>query len=69
MSFFTLILKRWKKYATLLPSNWLAATPETFTSRRLGRQSAERERISGIDWNEILRKTVGWTSRTKFKTR
>ncbi|PCD06020.1 hypothetical protein CMV16_19880, partial [Peribacillus simplex] len=31
------------------PSNWLAETPETFTSRRLGRQSAERERISGID--------------------
>ncbi|MGG0247934.1 hypothetical protein ABEY24_06020 [Peribacillus frigoritolerans] len=33
-----------------------AETPETFTSRRLGRQSVERERISGIDWNEILRK-------------
>ncbi|WP_413023820.1 hypothetical protein [Peribacillus frigoritolerans] len=56
MSFFTLILKRWKKYVTLLSSNWLAETPETFTSRRLGRQSVERERISGIDWNEILRK-------------
>ncbi|MCR8867874.1 hypothetical protein [Peribacillus frigoritolerans] len=56
MSFFTLILKRWKKYATLLPSNWLVETPETFTSRGLGRQTAERERISGIDWNEILRK-------------
>ncbi|MGE8020486.1 hypothetical protein ACQKOM_16455 [Peribacillus frigoritolerans] len=49
MSFFTLILKGWKKFATLLPNNWLAETPETFTSRRLGRQSAERERISGID--------------------
>ncbi|WHX67877.1 hypothetical protein QNH26_04465 [Peribacillus frigoritolerans] len=46
MRFFTLILKGWKKYATLLP----------FTSRRLGRQSAERERVSGIDWNGILRK-------------
>ncbi|WP_411739555.1 hypothetical protein [Peribacillus sp. S4] len=56
MSFFTLILKGWKKYVTLLPSNWLAETQETFTSRRLGRQSAERELISGIDWNEILRK-------------
>ncbi|MED3845606.1 hypothetical protein [Peribacillus frigoritolerans] len=56
MSFFTLILKRWKKYATLLPSNWLAETPETFALMRLGRQSTERERISGIDWNEILRK-------------
>ncbi|MBD8138129.1 hypothetical protein IFR10_21770 [Bacillus sp. CFBP 13597] len=49
MRFFTLILKRWKKYVTLLPSNWLVETPETFTSRRLGRQSAERERISEID--------------------
>ncbi|MFJ5751764.1 hypothetical protein ACIP97_24840 [Peribacillus frigoritolerans] len=36
--------------------NWLAETPEVFTSRRLGRQSVERERVSGIDWNEILRK-------------
>ncbi|WP_162604459.1 hypothetical protein [Peribacillus frigoritolerans] len=49
MRFFTLILKGWKKFATLQPSNWLVETPETFTSRRLGRQSAERERISGID--------------------
>ncbi|MFA1713764.1 hypothetical protein ACDX66_18770 [Peribacillus frigoritolerans] len=47
--FFTVIHKGCKKFATLLPSNWLAETPETFTSRRLGRQSAERERISGID--------------------
>ncbi|MES9738399.1 hypothetical protein ABWK46_13855 [Peribacillus frigoritolerans] len=53
MSFFTLLLKGWKKFATLLPSNWLVETPETFTSRRLGRQSAERERISGINWNQI----------------
>ncbi|MFS0599363.1 hypothetical protein AB1L16_21930 [Peribacillus frigoritolerans] len=53
MSFFTLVLKGWKKFATLLPSNWLAETLETFTSRRHGRQSAERERISGIDWNQI----------------
>ncbi|WHY14931.1 hypothetical protein QNH16_04470 [Peribacillus frigoritolerans] len=49
MRFFTLILKRWKKYGTLLPNNWLLEAPETFTSRRLGRQSAERERVSGID--------------------
>ncbi|MES9738148.1 hypothetical protein ABWK46_12585 [Peribacillus frigoritolerans] len=48
MRFFTLILKGWKKFAALLPSNWLAETPETFTSRRLRRQSAERERVSGI---------------------
>ncbi|MBD8134417.1 hypothetical protein IFR10_02595 [Bacillus sp. CFBP 13597] len=51
MRFFTLILNGWKKYATLLPSNWLAETPETLASRRLGRQSAERERISEISWN------------------
>ncbi|MGE7648678.1 hypothetical protein ACQKM1_12955 [Peribacillus frigoritolerans] len=56
MRFFTIILKRWKKYATLLPSNWLAEILEVFKSRRLGGQSAERERISRIDWNEILRK-------------
>ncbi|MEV5112227.1 hypothetical protein MRBL20_000312 [Peribacillus frigoritolerans] len=51
MRFFTLILKGWKKYATLLPKNWLAQTPQTLASRRLGRQSAERERISEISWN------------------
>ncbi|PAK40290.1 hypothetical protein, partial [Peribacillus simplex] len=32
-----------------LPKNWLAETPQALTSRRLGRQSAERERISEID--------------------
>ncbi|MFS0814430.1 MULTISPECIES: hypothetical protein [Peribacillus] len=37
-----------KKFATLLPNNWLAETPQTLASRRLGRQSAERERISEI---------------------
>ncbi|WP_185151465.1 hypothetical protein [Peribacillus simplex] len=40
-----------KKFATLLPKNWLDETPETFTLMRLGRQSAERERISEINWN------------------
>ncbi|WP_330501226.1 hypothetical protein V2I71_15590 [Peribacillus frigoritolerans] len=40
-----------KKFATLLPKNWLAETPETLASRRLGRQSAERERISEINRN------------------
>jgi hypothetical protein len=49
LRFITLTLNGWKKYATLLPSNWLAETPETLASRRLGRQSAERERISEID--------------------
>jgi hypothetical protein len=45
------ILIGWKKFATLLPNNWLAETPQTLASRRLGRQSAERERISEINWN------------------
>ncbi|WP_440970937.1 hypothetical protein ACSS6N_09695 [Peribacillus frigoritolerans] len=40
-----------KKFATLLPNYWLAETPQTLASRRLGRQSAERERISEINWN------------------
>jgi hypothetical protein len=40
-----------KKFATLLPNNCLAETPETLAVRRLGRQSAERERISEINWH------------------
>ncbi|MFJ5751785.1 hypothetical protein ACIP97_24945 [Peribacillus frigoritolerans] len=40
-----------KKFATLLPNNWLAETPQTLASRRLGRLSAERERISEINCN------------------
>ncbi|MCK2004687.1 hypothetical protein MZM54_25200 [[Brevibacterium] frigoritolerans] len=44
-------LIRWKKIATLLPKNWLAETPQPLAVRRLGRQSAERERISEINWN------------------
>jgi hypothetical protein len=47
--FFLVILNGWKKFATLLPNNWLAETPQTLVSRRLGRQSAERERISEIN--------------------
>jgi len=49
--FFPVLLNGWKKYATLLPNNWLAETPQTLASRRLGRRSAERERISEINWN------------------
>jgi len=45
-----------KIFVTLLPKNWLAETPQTLAWRRLGRQPAERERISGINWNVILRK-------------
>ncbi|MGG0789090.1 hypothetical protein ABE132_10175 [Peribacillus simplex] len=40
-----------KKFATLLPKNWLAETPETLALMRLGRQSAERERVSEINCN------------------
>ncbi|MGG3558873.1 hypothetical protein ABES23_19875, partial [Peribacillus frigoritolerans] len=46
-------LKGAKKFARLLPNNWLAETPQALVPRRLGRQSAERERISGINWNVI----------------
>ncbi|QOS90842.1 hypothetical protein [Peribacillus sp. JNUCC41] len=49
LSFFTVILIGLKKFATLLPNNWLAKTPQPLAVRRLGRQSAERERISEID--------------------
>ncbi|WP_347940731.1 hypothetical protein AAEY33_25385 [Peribacillus simplex] len=31
-----------KKFATLLPNNWLAETPQALALMRLGRQSAER---------------------------
>ncbi|MFF2855810.1 hypothetical protein [Peribacillus sp. NPDC058002] len=47
--FFLVILNELKKFATLLPNNWLAETPETLAARRLGRQSAERELISEIN--------------------
>ena len=49
--FFTIILNGLKKFTTLLPNNWLDETPQTLASRRLGRQSAEREWISEINWN------------------
>ncbi|MGE7904836.1 hypothetical protein ACQKNS_10635 [Peribacillus sp. NPDC094092] len=49
--FFTVILIGLKKFATLLPNYWLAETPQPLAARRLGRQSAERERISEINWN------------------
>ncbi|ASS95627.1 hypothetical protein [Peribacillus simplex] len=49
--FFYKTLTGLKKFATLLPNNWLAETPETFEARRLGRQSAEKELISETTWN------------------
>ncbi|MES9739830.1 hypothetical protein ABWK46_21255, partial [Peribacillus frigoritolerans] len=44
-----------KKFATLLPYNWLAETPQALAPRRLGRRSAERERISEIDWTFLIK--------------
>ncbi|MGG0414122.1 hypothetical protein [Peribacillus simplex] len=38
-----------KKFATLLPNYWLAETPQALALMRLGRQSAESERISEIN--------------------
>ncbi|WP_185150967.1 hypothetical protein AAEY33_23930 [Peribacillus simplex] len=40
-----------KNFATLLPNNWLDETPQALALMGLGRQSAERERISEINWN------------------
>ncbi|MGV2445208.1 UNVERIFIED_CONTAM: hypothetical protein FO527_14050 [Bacillus sp. ATCC 13368] len=45
-----------KKFATLLPNNWLAETPQALALIRLGRQSAERERVSEIDWTFLNEK-------------
>ncbi|MFY0803158.1 hypothetical protein [Peribacillus frigoritolerans] len=45
------------KFGTLLPKNWLAENPqEELAPRRLGRQSAERERISEIAWTFLKKK-------------
>ncbi|MGZ9817721.1 hypothetical protein ACXM0N_17730 [Peribacillus simplex] len=35
-----------KKFATLLPNSGLAEAPQAIALMRLGRQSAERERVS-----------------------
>jgi hypothetical protein len=45
----------WIQFATLLPNNWLAETPQALMPRRLGRQSAERELISEIKQKHLLR--------------
>ncbi|WP_330501210.1 hypothetical protein V2I71_15345 [Peribacillus frigoritolerans] len=54
--FFSVIPIGLKEFATLLPKNWLAETPQALASRRLGRQSAERERISESDWMFLNKK-------------
>ncbi|WHX68383.1 hypothetical protein QNH26_07315 [Peribacillus frigoritolerans] len=38
-----------EKFATLQPNNWQAETPQALMPRRLGRQSAEGERIFEIN--------------------
>ncbi|WHX68107.1 hypothetical protein QNH26_05755 [Peribacillus frigoritolerans] len=53
--FFSVILNGWKKFATLLPNYRLAETPKALASRRLGRQSAERERISEIKQKSFIK--------------
>ncbi|MED3834951.1 hypothetical protein [Peribacillus frigoritolerans] len=60
--FFSVIPIGLKEFATLLPKNWLAETPQALALMRLGRQSAERERISESDWT-FLNKNC---SRTRF---
>ncbi|ASS95449.1 hypothetical protein BS1321_16940 [Peribacillus simplex NBRC 15720 = DSM 1321] len=50
----SLTLTRLKKFAILLPNSWLAETPQALAPRRLGRQSAERERISEIKLERFL---------------
>jgi hypothetical protein len=56
------ILIRLKKLATFLPKNWLAETLQSLAWMRLGRQSAERERISEIKGNIFLEKSHMQTS-------
>jgi hypothetical protein len=43
--FNTVILNGWKKYATLLPKNWLAETPQTFT----GEEACQTVGVKGAD--------------------
>ncbi|MGE8021949.1 hypothetical protein ACQKOM_24210 [Peribacillus frigoritolerans] len=51
----------WKKSAKLLPRSWLTKTPQALEPRRLGRQSAEKERIFEIDWKYFLNKKTAGT--------
>jgi hypothetical protein len=46
LKFFTVSLIGLKRFATLLPNNWLTKTPEALALIWLGRKSAERKRIS-----------------------
>ncbi|MBT2667513.1 hypothetical protein J7J00_18835 [Bacillus sp. ISL-4] len=44
-----------------MPNYWLAETPQPLALMRHGRQSAERERISDINWNFLKQKNCRQT--------
>jgi len=58
LNFSPVILIGWKRFATLLPNNYLAKTTQEHALMRLGRQSAERERVFEISWS-FFKKTAG----------
>ncbi|MCU6602575.1 hypothetical protein OCO53_19080 [Peribacillus frigoritolerans] len=48
--FFTVILKGWKKFARLLPNNWVAEPPQPFT----GEEARQAVGGKGADfWNQL----------------
>ncbi|MDF2000889.1 hypothetical protein P2Q57_26855 [Peribacillus frigoritolerans] len=49
--FFPVLLNWMEENCDTPAENWLAETPQALALMRLGRQSAERERISEISWN------------------
>ncbi|MBR8646323.1 hypothetical protein KEH51_28895 [[Brevibacterium] frigoritolerans] len=48
---FSYILSRLKKFATLLPNNWLAETPQACAEGNLADSQRGKERISEINYN------------------
>ncbi|MES9736208.1 hypothetical protein ABWK46_02500, partial [Peribacillus frigoritolerans] len=46
------------KKLTLLPNNCLNETPQTLALMNLGRQSAEREKVSEINWHVFYLKKL-----------
>ncbi|WP_413022041.1 hypothetical protein [Peribacillus frigoritolerans] len=53
---FTVPLKGWKKFARLLPNNWLVETPQPFTGEEAWQTVGGKGVESGINWNVISRK-------------
>jgi hypothetical protein len=68
MFFFTIILIGWKKFATLLPNNWLAETPQTLASRGLA--DSRRKGSGFLKSNGIFKRKNSWLVlfRTLYKT-